>query len=238
MRRLLPRPRRTAGHDEIAATLGAEILSGSRPPGTRLPSAEEFLERFGASRVLMREITKTLVAKGLAAAKTRIGTIVLPSEYWNWFDPDVLAWRVRLGVDSDFLGQLAQMRRAVESAAATLAAEVRTKAQLAEIRSALEAMTRAGNDRRAFADADLDFHTAVAAASGNPLFRTLTAVIEAALGASFALTTPMVEADMKHIVRMHTKIADAIEKRDGTGAARAMIAVIDEGLARATHGRV
>src|SRR5690242_6053432 len=98
-KQVLRRPGRTAGHDEIAATLGAEILSGARPPGSRLPSAEQLFEQFGASRMQLREVTKTLATKGLIGTKTRVGTQVLASEHWNWIDPDVLAWRVLLGLD-------------------------------------------------------------------------------------------------------------------------------------------
>ena len=232
-RQISKRTGRTARHDEIVAILASQILSGARPPGSRLPAEEEMLERFGASRVLMREITKTLVAKGLVLAKPRVGTRVLPPEHWSCFDPDVLAWRVRLGFDAQFLEQLVQMRRAVEPAAATLAAAQRTEAHIVDMRNAVAAMARAGSDRRAFSDADLDFHIAVAAASGNPLFRSLASVIETALEAYFALSTPMQVAAREAAVARHAAIADAIERRDGEAAARAMLAVIDEGPERA-----
>ena len=196
----LRRHGRTAGHDEIAATLGGEILSGVRAPGSRLPTPDELFERFGASRMLLREVTKTLAAKGLITAKTRVGTQVLPPEHWSWFDPDVLTWRVQYGVDQTFLHHLAQMRRAVEPGGAALAAQNRTAAQLAAMRAAIAAMTKAGTDRRAFAQADLDFHISVATASGNPLFRSFASVVETALGAYFALSTPMESAAMAVIV--------------------------------------
>ena len=231
-RRILTRHGRTAGHDEIAAILGSEILSGARAAGSRMPTADELFERFGVSRVVMREVTKTLAAKGMIVAKSRVGTMVLPREYWNWFDPDVLAWRVRLGFDEDFLIHLVQMRQAVEPAGAALAAQMRTEADVSEIREALAAMTRAGDDRRGFVQADLDFHIAIAAASGNPLFRAFAAVVETALDAYFTLSTPVTGDAMVDIVAHHARIADAIEQRDAHAAARAMVAVIDDGLSR------
>jgi DNA-binding FadR family transcriptional regulator len=231
---VLTRAGRMAGHDQIVEILGSEILSGARPPGSRALSADELLERFGASRVLMREVTKTLVAKGMIVAKSRVGTLVLPSEHWHWIDPDVLTWRLRLGFDHEFVEHLAQMRRAVEPAAAALAAELRTDGHMAEMRNALAAMSRAVGDRRAFASADLDFHIAVAVASGNPLFRSLASVIETALSAYFALSTPNDSTIMDASVQRHNLIADAIERRDGDAAAQAMLAVIAEGLVRVT----
>jgi DNA-binding FadR family transcriptional regulator len=220
------------GHDEIAAILGSEILSGARAAGSRMPTAEEFFELFGVSRVVMREVTKTLAAKGMIVAKSRVGTTVLPRECWNWFDQDVLAWRVRLGFDEEFLIHLVQMREAVEPAAAALAAQMRTEADVLEIREALAAMTRAGDDRRGFVQADLDFHIAIAAASGNPLFRAFATVVETALEAYFTLSTPVTPDAMVDIVAHHGRVADAIEQRDAEAAARGMSVVIDDGLGR------
>ncbi len=228
---------RSAGHDEIVAILGSEILSGSRPPGSRIPTAEELQERFGASRVLMREVTKTLVAKGLVAAKSRVGTHVLAPEYWNWFDPDVLAWRVRLGLDRQLFVHLGQLRRAVEPAAAAAAAEHRSDDDIVAMRKALTAMASAGIDQRAFSAADLEFHIAVAAASGNPLFRSFTAVVETALGAYLSLSTPTDAAIMAESVKQHVRVADAIEARDAGNASRRMQETIDIGLNRVIEQR-
>lgn len=229
------RPTRVHGHDEIAAIIGAEILSGQRLPGDRIPSAEELYERFGASRALMREVSKTLAAKGMITAKSRVGTQVLPPEHWNWFDPDVLAWRVRIGLDEAFFRYIAEVRRAVEPAGAALAAERRSADDLRQMRGALERMALAGANRHAFAEADLDLHIAVAAASGNPLFRSFAAVIETALGAYFSLSAPAQNDRAGISIARHAAIADAIEARDGAAAARAMLAVIDEGLESVTR---
>lgn len=189
----------------------------------------EMRDRFGRSRVLLREVTKTLVAKGMVVTKSRVGTHVLPPEHWNWFDPDVLAWRVQLGLDARFLAQLGEMRRAVEPTAAALAAVNRGDADLAAMRAATEAMAGEG-----FARADLAFHIAVATASGNPLFRAFAGVIEAALAASLSESSPRDPADAARTAARHQAIVDAIEARDAGTAAARMLTVIDEGLARFT----
>jgi DNA-binding FadR family transcriptional regulator len=230
-------PMRFAGHDEIVAILGSEILSGARAPGSRMPSLSEMFERFGISRVLMREVIKTLTAKGMVASKSRVGTHVLDPSHWNWFDPEVLAWRVRLGMDPDFLAQLAEMRRAVEPAGAGLAAKHRTADQVAVMRKALAAMEAAGSDRRAFADADLALHIAISAASGNPLFRSFAGVVETALAVSFTISSPADPVGAADNVARHRVIVDAIEAGDAPAAAAAMLTVIDEGLSRASGER-
>ena len=226
------RPRSGYGHNAVAAALAAEILSGARQPGSRMPSADELFERFGVSRVVMREVAKTLTAKGMIVGKSRVGTVVLPPANWNWFDADLLAWRVGIGLDEAFLRHLAQMRHAVEPAAAALAAAQHRSEHVSAMRRALHGMAQAGPDRRAFGEVDLDFHVAVALASGNPLFRSFASVIETALRAFLAITTPLDAAAMAVTVARHTLIADAIERGDAPGAAAAMKVVIDEGLDR------
>jgi DNA-binding FadR family transcriptional regulator len=226
------------GHDEVAATLACEIIAGARPAGSRLPAVEEMYERFGVSRVMVREVTKTLTAKGLVSAKTKVGTLVLPPERWNWFDPDFLAWRVRVGLDAEFFDQLTQMRRAVEPKAAALAAEHSSASVIVDLRSALDAMACSGGGNREFAQADLRFHVTVGAASGNPLFRSFASVVETALAASLSLTAPLSEEAVATTVARHRLIVDAIEAGNPEHAAQAMLGVINEGSDRLHENKV
>ena len=100
------------------------------------------------------------------------------------------------------------------------------------MRDALAAMTSAGIDRRRFSAADLKFHIAIAAASGNPLFRSFTAVVETGLAAYLGLSTPVDAAIMARSVSQHALIADAIADGDADKAAQSMQDVIDVGLGR------
>lgn len=222
--------KRRSSHDVIAKTLGGEILAGVHRPGAKMPPEQELLARFQVSRTVLREVMKTLAAKGLVVSKVRIGTHVLDHRYWNYFDADLLAWKVDLGLDPDFSLALAEVRRAFEPAAARLAAERRTPEEIATLRDCLARMERSRLSRQDFAEADLAFHLAVGVASGNPLFRSIAAAIEAALFAVFALTSP-VESPERHraVVDSHRIIVDAIEAGDGEAAAQAMLRVVDAG---------
>lgn len=226
-----------SSHDQVARTLGHEILMGVYPPGAKLPSEEDILARFGVSRTVLREAFKTLSAKGLVISKTRVGTTVLDSAHWNFFDADVLSWKVvGGGFDESFLRDLAEIRRAMEPAAAEAAAHRRTDGDLAEMRRHLDRMAAATESARDFAEADLDFHKAIGLASGNALMRSLAAVIETALLASFQLSSPVHEPEVhKTSVRGHRAIVNAIEARDGPRAAKAMRAIIGHGLGRITN---
>lgn len=226
-----------SGHDQVARALGIEILAGTYPPGTKLPAEADMLNRFGISRTVLREAFKTLTAKGLIVAKTRVGTTVLDSAHWNFFDADILEWKVSQGFDLAFVRDLADIRRAIEAAGAQAAAARRTSEDIAEMRRCLDSMNAATDNASAFAVADLEFHKAVGRASGNVLIRSLSAVIETALLASFRMSSPVREAD-EHAasVEGHRRIVDAIEAGDGEAAAEAMRAIIGHGVERIERG--
>jgi DNA-binding FadR family transcriptional regulator len=227
------------GHGEIAAVLGSEILSGARQPGSRLPSVDEMFEIFGVSRVVLREVTRTLAAKGMVTSKTRVGTQVLDSSHWNWLDPQVLEWRAKLGLDQAFLQHITEVRLAVEPMAAALAARNRTRQDLVNLRAKMKAMHDTEGHHLRFSEADLAFHVAVSVASGNPLFRSLTSATEVALAGLLRVMSVGIIADEKTHARSaarHAKIFDAIEARDEDAASRAMIRVIDEGVKHARTG--
>lgn len=225
-----------SSHDQVARTLGGEILAGIYPPGTKLPSEAEMLARFGVSRTVLREAFKTLTAKGLIVSRTRVGTTVLDSAHWNFFDADVLAWKVAQGFDMAFVRDLAAIRIAIEPAAARAAAEHATPEDIAAMRDCVDRMAVATGSAGGFAVADLEFHQAVGRASGNALIRSLSAVIETALLASFRMSSPAAEEDAHDAsVKGHARIVDAIEARKPDRAARAMNDVIGYGLSRIEH---
>lgn len=225
--------RALSGHAQIVRALGEDILSGRFTPGDKLPPEPELLERFGVSRTSLREALKTLTAKGLLIVKTRIGTKVSEPAHWNLFDPEVLSWKVRTGMDADFRRHLAEVRRAVEPAAAELAALHRTDADVAAMRKAVAAMRLETTSEYGFAQADLSLHLLIGAASANPMIRSVASVIETALLEAFTLSPPTRAVDLhRETVDAHERIVDRIEARDGAGAAAAMLAVIDAGYSR------
>ena len=51
--------------------------------------------RFSVSRTALREAYSSLAAKGLIAARPKVGTRVRPKSDWNMLDPEVLAWHIQ-----------------------------------------------------------------------------------------------------------------------------------------------
>jgi DNA-binding FadR family transcriptional regulator len=224
---------RGKSHLAIAATLGGEILSGVRPPGSRLPSMDEMFQIFGVSRLVVREVMRTLAAKGMVTSKARVGTKVSDPAQWNWLDPQILSWRSELGLDQAFLIQLTQVRLALEPAAASLAAENRTELDLIALRAALKGMYESGDNHQRFSKADRNFHNAVIAATHNPFFYATSSPTEVALSRLLnAVDSSVPYSERTHIrsAAQHQKIADAIAAKNSKAAAQAMVRVIRDGL--------
>jgi DNA-binding FadR family transcriptional regulator len=229
---VIPTRRAHSNHAEVARSIGVDIIAGRYAEGMRLPGDAELTAMFGVSRPVLRESVKTLVAKGLLSTKARVGTVVRERGAWNMFDADVLAWHLDAGIDRRFLGDLAEIRLAVEPRAAALAAAKRTEADIAELQHSMERMRQEASDSVGFADADLALHVAVANASGNLFMRSIGHVIEAALRASFLLSAPTETEDRETVLLWHQRIVDAIAGGDAEMATRAMIEVIHNGMQR------
>ncbi|SDR53093.1 transcriptional regulator, GntR family [Rhizobiales bacterium GAS113] len=226
----LPERRSRSAHDTVLRGLGSAIVSGELPVGAMLPSKDELSRQFGVSHTSLREALQTLSAKGLIAAKTKIGTWVQDESHWNMFDADILAWRLAKGADHGFVANLFEIRQAFEPAAAAIAALRRSDSHVAELRRHLEAMGEASSDKQGFTDADVAFHLCVLDASANPFMRSIGALIATALAASFALSAPTDNAERATTAyRQHAAIVDAIEAQCPQAAADAMLQAIRQG---------
>ena len=78
----------------VLTTRGPEIAQDVIPVGTALPPEPDLEARFGVGRGVVREVIKTLAAKGLVSVRPRHGTHVLPRYEWSLLDRDVLSWLV------------------------------------------------------------------------------------------------------------------------------------------------
>lgn len=218
-------------HATALRALGLGMVSGTYPEGTLLPGDAELQRRLSVSRTVLREAMKTLSAKGMVQAKAKTGTRVLERRHWNFFDADILYWHLEAGVGSRFLGHLSEMRLVFEPEAAALAAERRNEENLAEMQHWLDLMRRSSASLSDFVEGDLRFHQAIAAASGNPLMRSIGSIIEVALAMTFTISSPQPEQHEATVAR-HRAVVDAIRSGDAGQARIAMRAVILEGMRR------
>ncbi|MBK3745924.1 FadR family transcriptional regulator, partial [Paraburkholderia aspalathi] len=182
--------KRHNSHTKVVADLGHSIVSGAIPQGSTLPSDQELSLRFGVSRTVLREAMKTLAAKGLIEAKAKVGTRVCDQMHWNFFDADILSWRFETGFDESFVEHLAEIRLALEPAAAAAAADRATSEEIIALYALAAKFDDPNHTPQSIAKVDLEFHLAIARMSGNPFMRSISGLIEAALAISFKLSSP------------------------------------------------
>jgi GntR family galactonate operon transcriptional repressor len=208
-------------HGQLVDSLGREIVTGRLAPGDTLDVAALQAER-EVSKTALREALRVLGGKGLVEARQKRGTVVRPASAWNLLDPDVLRWQLGGQAGPGILEALAEIRAIVEPPAARLAAERRTDADLAALEAALAAMIDSADDPAAHAAADVAFHRALLAASGNDLLGRIGLMFAAVLRARDELVhrTPGHREDFK---APHEAVLEAIRERRPDDAYAAML---------------
>jgi DNA-binding GntR family transcriptional regulator len=150
-----------AVRERVLASLRQEIIAGSLRPGDRLVE-RELADRFGVSRVPVREAIRALVAEGFVHFETPRRTVV------------------RRLTPND-VRELFELREALEVYAAGLAAERVTPEALAGVEELLDraaAATEAG-DAELITDINSLLHDRIMAMAGNTL---LTEALEPVAG--------------------------------------------------------
>lgn len=213
-------------HNRVARTLGIDIVGGGYAAGAVLPNEIEASAKLGISRTAYREAIRILAAKGLVESRPKSRTVVAAQGDWNILDPDVLDWVFAAGPSEAFILALFELRRMVEPAAAALAAERRTAAQLSLMGHALEEILRHGFETREGQVADRKFHEQVLAATGNPAVIALTRTISTTVEA-----TTTFKQRKRRLARdatpEHRALFEAIADRDSQRAHAASMELID-----------
>ncbi|WP_019928490.1 GntR family transcriptional regulator [Nocardia sp. BMG111209] len=198
------RPRRLA--EEVVPLLRQSILSGTFAPGERLNEVE-LAAQLNISRPPIREALQALIGEGLVRTVAGRGTFVA-------------------SFDLETVGHLAEVRRALECAAAGLAAVRAGDAALDELEKFLARTGDALGDAARPYPRDLDFHQQILEMSGNPKLvdtaRAVTTQLQLARARSGG-----VPGRARTAYAEHHRIYRALRDRDPEAAAAAMADHLD-----------
>ena len=208
------------------ATLSSRIVEDVRAalfdkrlaPGDFLGTEKDIAERAGVSRIVARDALRSLQALGVVEIKVGAGGGARIAGGNPRLFAEALA--VQLSLAGTSVREMMDAQRAIETAAAELAAENATTEDLTRLRELIVEHEATIGDAAAYTRSCLRFHLAVAEASHN---RVLAAQLLSLQHVSWpaenrTLTAPVAQ----HILDVHRQIADVIESRDAAAARRLM----------------
>ena len=211
----------------LVDAVGGAIVRGEFS-GRSFPTEAELSKEHGISRSVTREAIKMITAKGLLAARPRVGTFVQPEENWNLFDIDVLRWLMEQKLSPGLLRQFNELRLTVEPQAAAYAARRASPMQVTTILSSLNRMRAAAEGNGDPLSADIDFHVAILRASGNPFLAQFRDIVTTALQTSIRITNR--QAGGRACIPDHQAVYEAIASGDSAAASMTMTKLIGDVL--------
>lgn len=178
------------------------VLNSELRPGERT-SVNLLAARLGIGRTPVKEAITRLQTEGLLSVAGRSGTIVNR-------------------IDEAQTEQLFALRRALEDFAADFAVQNVTARDLQQIKKCLQRLGRS-NSTSEFVRANVEFHSMIVAAAGNPFLIRMYGQLQIQL----QIVTYLVQrgfdskaADARH--REHATIVKALEKRDAQALKHAL----------------
>ncbi len=210
--------------------IGSRIVDQTIPAGTIL-LLDELVTQTGVSRTVVRDAVKVLEAQGLVEPRRHVGIEVLPVDRWDHMSENVVRWRLDGPDRVDVLHEISELRSGMEPVAAALAARHATAEQRRTIDQAALGMQHTGAipDLESYLAHDVVFHRTLLEASGNPMFASLSYLVEQVLQARthhhLMPTRPNEEA-----IRLHRRVAEAIATGDATAARSRMEAIVTEAV--------
>ena len=224
--------------DQLSAHIGGLIESGEFEEGSRLPAENELAERFGVSRPIIREALSRLRSQGLIVSRRGSGSYVQRRVEAH---PAPQAEAAFAPLSS--LAQVKmcfQFRATIEGDAAFYAAQNRSETSLAQMREALGRIEAAIASGMVGMHPDLEFHIAIARASGNDFFETVMRQLQTPIEFTINLARSLsLTRTVEHILTIqaeHVAIYDAIAAQDGETARRVMQAHLDNACVRIFNG--
>lgn len=162
---------------QVAAAIRRRINSTGLPSGAPLPSEAKLAEEFGVSQRVIRDALRTLNNEGIVeTGQGRHATVgdFHPVAVENYF-------KFAVDADGESIGELMDLRLALEPVAARLAARHATEEERTEMRRLLDELESTGTDLERRVPADLALHDLLARASHNRFIHGILSALDRTL---------------------------------------------------------
>lgn len=214
----------------VASSISREIAQGRLRPGDRLPTEQALATTFGVSRNVVREAIAKLRSEGRVWAEQGRGAFVADAA-----NPTVLSIDHDALQKDDAFASLFELRRILEVHAAGLAARRRSKDDLASMQEAFADMPGSPYGSVQWLKKDLEFHTAIARATGNAYIVQFVGFVSEKVRDSILVAGASHASDeMAHATLVeHERILVAVKGGDSAAAEEAMRVHLDNAALRA-----
>ena len=211
---------------EIELKIEDAIRQKKLEPGQKLPSEKELCIMFGVSRTALREALRMLSARGLL--NVRKGDGVYVNNFSSIHASKPMSLYLELQFDKDYIMHLVHVRQMIEPHIAKLAAKNRTEQDIEKIELNIEKFLDRDQDAQQLAQLDVEFHTAITQAIGNPLIPLIMDPLFSMLPKVKALiVSNLKKVKSDNAPNFHQKIFDKIRMQDENGAFDAMKAHLE-----------
>lgn len=220
--------------DEVFDRLKAMITGGELRPGDLMPSERDLMERFGVGRPAIREAMQALSNVGLITISHGERARVRRLTARAIFRQVDTAAQFMLSTSPGSLEHLKDARRFFERGMVREAAQKARPEDVEELRAILDRQRASLGKAADFITADMQFHTRIAAISGNPLYE---AISEAMLSWLREYHTDVLiwTGKEKFTLAEHAEIIERIAAHDPEGAEEAMKRHLDRSAALYGH---
>lgn len=198
------------------------IVGGGFLEGGTLPREPNLCDSYGVSRSVIREAIKALETMNLVKVQQGQGTTVLPLDHWDLVNPTVLAAVVRHDAELAILDDLVDVRSALEPQMASQAATRATDSDRKRMIDRMAELERYVDDPDRYALADVAFHDAILAASGNRLGRAIISALTTEAYRSIRYIGEPTHEDREISNLAHRAVLDAVVAGDPDLSAQAM----------------
>ncbi len=207
--------------DQVYERLWEMIVSGELKPGDTIPSERRLMESFAVGRPAVREALQALASKGVITISHGERSRVNELSADIAFDQIDDVAKLLLSSEPSNLEHLKQVRKILEAGTVRMAADCRSASDIRGLRDLVAKQRAQLKSAKGFIEADIEFHTAIANISRNPL---LQAVTQAMLTWLFEYYKPLLHWSGRENTTLleHDKIVDHIEAGDADKAAGLM----------------
>lgn len=211
-------------YELVAEQIRDRIQRGEVKAGERLESVEQLAKRFQVGRSTIREALSALRAMGLVDIRQGEGTFVTRYDLSRLAEPigDFIK------INKKEMLEFFEVRKIIESGAASIAAQKRTPEHLLAMKAALASMASATGGDNLGEVADANFHIAIAEATQNAvllkMMNQIADTLRDTMKESRRLWLFSEDSTLERLHQEHCAIYNAIEEQNPMLAQQLMLA--------------